>query len=213
MRSLMMLAAGLIVAVALAAGPAATVAVAADDPHAAEGHGGKVDVAQAFGLKRYDLAIYTVIVFLLLLLILGKFAWGPMMSGLEKREAGLRKVHEDAEGARNEAQKAVAEIQARLARANEEVRAMLDEARKDAQAVKDQMKADAAVEVQAERDRIRREIETAKDAALQDIYQQAVQLAALVSTKAVQRELTPADHGRLLDEALADLRTNLGSKT
>ncbi|HVK08927.1 MAG TPA: F0F1 ATP synthase subunit B [Gemmataceae bacterium] len=215
MRSLMMLAVGLVVAVVLLAGPAVAVA-APEGEHAAkhdDGHGGQVDIAEAFGLKRYDLAIYTIIVFLLLLLILGKFAWGPMMSGLEQREAGLRKVHEDAESARNEAQKAVAEIQARLAKANEEVRAMLDEARKDAQGVKDQMKADAAAEVQAERDRIRREIESAKDAALQDIYQQAVQLAALVSSKAVQRELTPADHSRLLDDALADLRTNLGSKT
>jgi F-type H+-transporting ATPase subunit b len=214
MRSLMMLAVGLVVAVVLLAGPAVAVA-APEGEHAAkhDGHGGQVDIAEAFGLKRYDLAIYTIIVFLLLLLILGKFAWGPMMSGLEQREAGLRKVHEDAESARNEAQKAVAEIQARLAKANEDVRAMLDEARKDAQGVKDQMKADAAAEVQAERDRIRREIESAKDAALQDIYQQAVQLAALVSSKAVQRELTPADHSRLLDDALADLRTNLGSKT
>ena len=44
---------------------------------------------------------------------------------------------------------------------------MLDEARRDAQVVKDQMKADAATEIQAERDRIRREIDMARDQALQ----------------------------------------------
>ena len=73
------------------------------------------------------------------------------------------------------------------------------------------MKADATAEATADRDRMRREIEMARDQALQEIYQQAVQLASLVSTKAIQRELTPADHERLLDGALADLRTNLGT--
>jgi F-type H+-transporting ATPase subunit b len=211
MRSLIPVAVALL-AVVLTAGPAA--AAKDEAGHAtttAADHGGKpkVDVAESFGLKRYDLAIYTLIVFLLLLAILGKFAWGPMMRGLDAREAALRKTHDDAEAARAESQRNLAEIQTRLARAADEVRAMLDEARRDAQVVKDQMKADAAGEIQAERDRIRREIEMARDQALQDIYQQSVQLAALLSTKAVKRELTPADHTRLLDEALADLRTNL----
>jgi F-type H+-transporting ATPase subunit b len=188
---------------------------AKDEPGAAakDSHGGKVDVAKSFGLKRYDLAIYTLIVFLLLVVILGKFAWGPMMSGLDKREAGLLKTHEDAEAAREEAKKALAEVQARLAKTHEEIRGMLDEARRDAQVVKDQLRAEASADAQAERERMRREIETARDQALQDIYQQSVMLAALVSTKAIKRELTPSDHSRLLDEALADLKTNMGTKT
>jgi len=181
---------------------------------AKDDHGsGKVDVAKSFGLKRYDLGIFTLIVFALLFLLLGKFAWGPMMSGLDKREAALKKQHDDAEEARAEANKALAEVKARLAKTNDEIRAMLDEARRDAQVVKDQMRAEAAADSQAERERVRREIETARDQALQDIYQQSVMLAALVSTKAIKRELTPGDHARLLDDALVDLKTNLGSKT
>jgi F-type H+-transporting ATPase subunit b len=179
---------------------------------AKDDHGGKIDVAEKFGLKRYDLGIYTLIVFGILVFVLGKYAWGPMMAGLDKREANLRKAHDDADAARAEAQKALDDVRARLAKTNEEVRAMLDEARREAQGVKDQMKADAATEIQAERDRIRREIDMARDQALQEIYQQAVQLAALVSTKAVKRELTPADHERLLNDALADLKTNLNTK-
>jgi len=202
---------------------AGTPAFAAKDeaPHAAttghdakDDHGAKkVDVAKSFGLKRYDLGIFTLIVFALLFLLLGKFAWGPMMSGLDKREAALRKQHEDAEAARFEATSALAEVKARLAKTNDEIRAMLDEARRDAQVVKDQLRSEAAADSQAERERVRREIETARDQALQDIYQQSVMLAALVSTKAIKRELTPGDHARLLDDALVDLKANLGSKT
>ena len=203
-----------ILAFALWARPVSAEAPAGDTHAAAdEGHGAKkIDVADKFGLKRYDLGIYTLIVFGLLVFILGRFAWGPMMKGLDKREATLRKSHDDAESARDEARKALAEIQARLAKTTDDVRAMLDEARRDAQVVKDQMKADAGAEAQAERDRMRREIETARDQALKEIYEQSVMLAALVSTKAIKRELTPSDHARLLDEALADLRTNLGTR-
>jgi F-type H+-transporting ATPase subunit b len=96
-----------------------------------------------------------------------------------------------------------------LAKANDEVRAMLDEARRDAQATKDRMKVEAVADIQAEKERARREIETAKDGALQEIYKQAVELASLVSSKAVKRELTPADHARLIDEALAEMKQNL----
>jgi F-type H+-transporting ATPase subunit b len=197
-------------AVALAAGPALAVDAPKDEAHAGKQ---KVDVVDKFGLKRYDLGIYTLIVFGILVFILGRYAWGPMMRGLDSREAALRKTHEDAEGAREESRLALAQVQERLNKTHEEIRAMLDEARRDAQVVKDQMKADAATEIQAERARIRREIDTARDQALKDIYEQSVHLAALVSTKAIKRELTPADHARLLDEALVDLKTNLGSKT
>ena len=204
-----------VLALVLSTSPAMAAKEGADE-HAGATHakeGGKIDIADKFGLKRYDLGIFTLGVFFLLMIVLGKFAWGPMMSGLDKREAGLRKLHDDAEAARLESNKALAEVQARLAKTNDEIRAMLDEARRDAQVVKDQMRADSAADAQAERERVRREIETARDQALQDIYQQSVMLAALVSTKAIKRELTPADHTRLLDEALVDLKANLGSKT
>src|SRR5262249_59332216 len=133
---------------------------------------GKIDVAEKFGLKRYDLGIWTLVVFGILVFVLGRYAWGPMMAGLDKREATLRKTHEDADAAREEARLALAEVQSRLAKTNEEIRGMFDEARRDGQAVKDQMKAEAAAEIQAERERTRREIGTARDAALNDIYAQ-----------------------------------------
>src|SRR5262249_52670888 len=158
-------------ALAFCASPA--VAVAAHEEQGTKEEG-KIDIADKFGLKRYDLAIWTFVVFGLLIIVLGKYAWGPIMTGLDKREANLRKAHDDADAARSEAQKALDDVKARLAKTSEEVRAMLDDARREAQAVKDRFKADAATEIQAERDRIRREIDMARDQALQEIYQQAV---------------------------------------
>jgi F-type H+-transporting ATPase subunit b len=57
-----------------------------------------------------------------------------------------------------------------------------------------------------ERERLRRDISTARDQALQEIWNQTAQLATLISAKAIRRELTDEDHRRLVDEALAELR-------
>jgi F-type H+-transporting ATPase subunit b len=198
------------VAVALLTGSACAAKEEGATAEKKDEHGGKIDVAEKFGLKRYDLGIYTLIVFFALLGILWKFAWGPMMKGLDKREATLRKAHEDADAARQEAEKVLAEVQARLAKTNDEIRGLLEEARRDAQGVKDQMRSDAAAEIQAERNRIRREIDIAKDEALKDIYQQSIQIATIIATKAIQRDLTPGDQSRLLDDAVREMRTNLG---
>src|SRR5437762_10316540 len=104
-----------VVALTLCA-PSVRAEAAAEGEHAAK-EGGKIDVADKFGLKRYDLGIYTLVVFGILVVVLGRYAWGPVMAGLDKREANLRKAHDDADAARAEAQKALDEVKARLARA------------------------------------------------------------------------------------------------
>ena len=85
------------------------------------------------------------------------------------------------------------------------MRDILDNARRAAERSTDEMIAKARSEIQSERDRLRREIETARDQALQELWNQAAQLATLISAKAIGRSLTEEDHRRLLDEAIAEL--------
>ncbi len=164
-----------------------------------------------FGNPALDLTIWTIVVFLLLLFVLGKFAWRPMLEGLDARERNIRAAVEDAQRTRDEAQRLREQLAAEMARANDKVREMLDEARKEAQAFKDDMVADARQEIQAERERLHREVNLARDEALQQIWNQGVQLASLISSKAIRRHLTPEDHRHLVDEALADLRRAKGT--
>jgi F-type H+-transporting ATPase subunit b len=154
----------------------------------------------------WDLGLWTLVVFILLLLILSKLAWRPMLEGLQKREANIRGAIEEAQKAREEAQTARAQLQKQLDHAGEQVRDMLDEARRDAQHTTDEMVAKARGEIQTERDRLRREIDTAKDQALKHIWEQSAQLATLISAKAIRRQLSADDHRRLVDEALGELR-------
>ena len=173
-------------------------AVAAGDPNA--------EVATKFGLTRYDLGIYTLVVFGLLVFILGKYAWGPMMAGLDKREKDMRQARDDAQKARDEAQRILADVQKQYGAAGDKVREMIDEARRDGLALKDRLKAEAGAEIAAERDRGKKEIETARDQALQDIWSRAVELATLISAKTIRRNIGPDDHRAMVDEALADLK-------
>jgi F-type H+-transporting ATPase subunit b len=157
---------------------------------------------------RWDLGLYTVVVFVLLFLILRKAAWGPMLEGLQKREENILGALSEAQKAREEAKGIREQLQKELDNASQKVHGLLDEARKDASKLKDDMVADARKEIQTERDRLHREIGTAKDQALKDIWDQTAQLATLVSAKAIQRELGADDHRRLVDEALAEMHNS-----
>lgn len=153
-----------------------------------------------------DLTVWTVVVFLLLLGVLYKFAWKPMLQGLQKREHDIHAAVEDARKAREEATRLREEMQAERAKIEEMRRDIIQKAQADAQRTADEILSKAKADMQAERDRMRRELESMRDQTLQELMNYITNLAALVSTKAIRRNLTPEDHRRLVDEALAELR-------
>lgn len=155
---------------------------------------------------RLDLTIWTIVVFGVLLLVLRKFAWGPMLEGLQGRAARIRGALEEAQLARDEAQKLREQLQAEMAKIHDKMREMLDEARRDGQALKERMVAEGKAEIQAEGERKRREIQLEKEQAIQELWNQTARLATLVSAKAIRRSLNEADHRSLVDEAVAELR-------
>jgi F-type H+-transporting ATPase subunit b len=190
-------------------------ALAADAKPAqgAEAKGPPADAKPAHGEKEpdifdwaLDLTIWTVVVFLVLLGVLTKYAWGPMLTGLQKREQNIHAAVAEAQAARDEAEKLRVLLKKDMDQAADRVRQIMDDARRDAQHTTDEMIAKARGEIQAERERLRREIEMAKDQALHELWAQTAQLAALVSSKAIRRSLTAEDHRRLVDEALAELQ-------
>jgi F-type H+-transporting ATPase subunit b len=154
-----------------------------------------------------DLAIWTVVVFLLLLFVLGKFAWKPLIEGLDRREQAIHSAMREAQAARDEAARLREQLQAEMNKAQEAVRGLMDEARRNAEAMSAELVARGKADVAAERDRLHRELQIARDQALQQIWGQAAQLATLISAKAVRRQLNEDDHRRLLDEALAEFRS------
>ncbi|WP_439626948.1 F0F1 ATP synthase subunit B family protein [Gemmata sp.] len=178
----------------------------ADPVLAAAGHGEEKSGLDFTGIKRWDLGVYTLVVFGLLLAILYVFAWPGIKQGLEKREATILGEREQAKRDRAEALEALVKAKADLDAAALKAKEVLDEARRDADALRTTEREAGVKDAADERARARREIEAARDAALKEIYGQAVALAALISEKALQRNITAEDHRRLLDESIAELK-------
>jgi F-type H+-transporting ATPase subunit b len=155
--------------------------------------------------RALDLTIWTVVVFVVLLLVLRRFAWGPMLRALQQREKTIHDSLEQARQEREAAERLRADLQRQMDQAHDKVRQLLDEARRDARRSTDEMLAETRSQMQAERQRLHREIDTARDQALQQLWARTAELAALVSSRAIRRQLTPDDHRRLVEEALAEL--------
>jgi F-type H+-transporting ATPase subunit b len=150
-----------------------------------------------------DLAIWTAVLFLLLFLVLRKFAWKPIAAALDAREHHIAEGISAAERANAEGRRLLAEYQAKLATAHEEVRAILDEARRDAEHTQQEILARARAEAEIERNRAKAEIELAASQALKDIAHRSADLAVNLAGKIVRAQLTAADHARLIEESLA----------
>lgn len=152
---------------------------------------------------RTDLALFTLIVFLLLLLILWKFAWGPIVASLEKREATIANHIADAERIHEEAKLLLAQYEQKLAAAANHVREMMEEARRDAEHARQRILAEAKTAAEAERARALHEIEAATDQAIKSLAERSAQLAVDLAGKILKTSLSQADHTRLIQEAMA----------
>lgn len=198
--------------------PKAPTAVSADDTHDDHAHHdhehgdhahlGHADANVDPGEVKKDLAIFSAVVFLLLVVILRKFAWGPITAGLEKREGHIAHEIAAAEKANHDAKALLVQYEKKLEAAQAEVRAMLDEARRDAEHTKQEIVTQARAEASAEVDRAKREIDTAKDQAMRELSEVAVTQALALAGKLLQSTLKPADHARLIDESLAKFPHN-----
>ena len=149
-----------------------------------------------------DLAIWTLVVFGLLLLILMKFAWKPIIDGLDRREQSISGSIDEAKRIKEEAQTILASYEQKLASATEEVREMLEEARRDADVTKQRVIAEAQEAAKAEQDRALREIELAKYEALHELSNKGVDLAIDLAGQVIQKEIQVADHQNLIKDAL-----------
>jgi F-type H+-transporting ATPase subunit b len=173
------------------------------------GHGNATaDLEKPEQYNRYDLSIYTFVVFALLMVLLYKFAWGPIAKGLDARESGIAKMIADAKTASETASKQLQQYELRLTQAQEEAGKIIGEARRQADAVAASIKAEAEAAAQKERDRAVAEIASAKNQALREIAQKSVTTAVDLAGKIIRREVREADHQQLIAESLSRFNNN-----
>ena len=155
-----------------------------------------------------DLALFSLIVFALFVVILKVFAWKPLSSALDAREARIKNDIAHAEEARLKAEKMLVEYQAKLAAAQDEVLKTLAEARRDAEHTRQDILAQAEKEVSATKDRALAEIERTKDQALNELFNHMAGTVANATERVLGRALTDADQDRLIGDALAEFSRN-----
>jgi F-type H+-transporting ATPase subunit b len=150
-----------------------------------------------------SLWMWLLVVFLLTLLILTKFAWKPLMKTIEEREKRISDDIEQAAAARKEAEEAAAKHRAQLEEQAQEAKKILDEARTRAEALGEQLKAEARADIQAERERATKEIEAEKRSALEGIKEQVVQLSIAINEQLALERGSPEDHVRQAESLMA----------
>lgn len=149
---------------------------------------------------------FTIVVFLILVTILSRTAFKPILKGLQKREEFIHNSLEQAKKDREDAEARLKEYEGRLRAARDEASAIVAEGRRDAEETGRRVVEEARQAAQAEQARAVRDIQVARDTALKDLYMQSARLAMDVAGSVLKRELTPEDQTRLVEEALSQLR-------
>ena len=188
------------------------VALAADgaahgDTHAAGEHGVGQQGLIADALKGKIAGATAIVVFLTAFAILALKVWPTIVKGLQDRENKIKDEIDAAEMARTQAKDALEQYQQSLAQARSQAQGEIDKARAMAQQISAELKAKADVELGAMREKAMRDIENAKRTAVSEVYEQSTQLATIMASKILQRNVQVQDGDRIFQESLRQLQS------
>ena len=157
------------------------------------------------------LLIWTIVTFLVLLAVLRKVAWRPLLAALEQRESAIRSSLDEAQRARQEAEQLLVENRRILADANREAARILEQGREEAERFRTSMTEQAQTEARRLVDEARREITRERQLAVQDLKSTAAELALVAAGRLLNTAVTDADHRRLVTEFLDQLPEHVDS--
>jgi F-type H+-transporting ATPase subunit b len=152
-------------------------------------------------------AIWVIVIFVILLIILYPTAWKSVLAGLKAREQRIRSDLEAAEAQRLKSEATLREYTAQLAAAEGNVREMLAKAAADAEKIAANIRLHAQQEVEEIKERAAREIDSAREQALSEIYSQAADLSTQIAEKILRRNLNADDQRELVARSLEQLQT------
>ncbi len=153
------------------------------------------------------LYIWTILTFLVLLGLLAKFAWRPLLAALDARQDSIRQSLDDARAAKQELERLNAESQRILAQARTEADAILSATRSDANRFRDELKQKAQAEAAGIVKNAERQIEQETARALQQIRAEAVDISVAIASKLLQRNVSRADNERLIEETFRQIES------
>lgn len=166
-----------------------------------EGGGSLIDVNPG-------LIFWTAITFIILLVILKKVAWKPILAALDQREAAIRESLEKAERAQQEAQKVLDENQANLAKAEEESRKIIDQSRGYAEKLKEQIISESKQQAQKIIDDASAEIERKKDSAFNELKTQIAEISIQAAEKILKQNVNQETNKNIVNKYISEITKN-----
>jgi F-type H+-transporting ATPase subunit b len=157
------------------------------------------------------LMFWTLIIFVLLLFVLTRFAFKPITAAVIAREQALQKAIDDAKRDREEAARVLAEHRAALDAARGDAQRLIVDGREAGERVRAEIVEQARAEQQEMMERVRREIASEKDRAIAELRREAVDLAIKGAGKVIEKNLDDAANRKLVEEFLASVGTTRGA--
>jgi len=151
------------------------------------------------------LMIWTLVAFGITFLVLRHYAFGPIQAVIDERRERIRQSIEEADRAREESRKLVAEHRALLAEARADAEGILAEARKSAEAQRERAKEETEEDRQRRLEETRKQIEAETRRALEQIRGEVASLSIVAAQKITKKTLTADDQKRLISEAISEL--------
>ncbi|MBM7706154.1 F0F1 ATP synthase subunit B [Chryseomicrobium aureum] len=158
--------------------------------------------AGATGLNTWDI-LATLFFFTLLMVLLKKFAWGPLMGIMNEREQLVASEIEAAENSRIESQKLLDEQRELLKQARTEALAIVENAKKQGDVSREEIMTTAREEAARLKESAVREIETEKARAIAAVREEVVSLSVLAASKVLEKEVTEEDNRALIEATIA----------
>jgi F-type H+-transporting ATPase subunit b len=155
------------------------------------------------------LFIWTIVTFLVLLTLLVKFAWRPLLQALEGRAESIRKALEGADQARQELERVrLASLQV-VQEARVEAESIITRTRADADRLRDEARQKARADADSIVRNAERQIQLETQRALRQIRNEAAEISVQIAEKLILRNLSKEDNQRLIDEALKQIESRM----
>jgi len=148
------------------------------------------------------LILWTILTFIILLFILSKVGWKPLVNALQAREQSIRDALQKAEEAKRESERMLAANTAAMAKANEETSRILKEGRELAEQMKSEIVAKAREGAKALMEQAKEDIQREKETALLQLRNEVADLAVNVAEKIIDETLDEAKRKKLVDSTL-----------
>jgi F-type H+-transporting ATPase subunit b len=151
------------------------------------------------------LMIWTLVCFVIAFLVLRRFAFGPVQSIIDERRKRIREALEEADKARAEARRLLEEHRAMMQQARGDAEQILTEARRVADAQRERLKDELESERQRRLEDTSKQIEAETRRALELIRAEVAELTLMATSRVTGKVLTDEDHRRLIEEAIGEL--------